>query len=184
MSPNLAEKRTCKMSFVISMNETDVDLREWVKKTCALPQNQNQSEVRVLASLVAAFFLASVGEPLFYLIFVPSSLLSQVARLSTVEYGVPAALAFSFVMTLPHLATLLFWPDKLHLAWPRKIAAWGALIAATAWLYMAALATPLDVGAVEWAYGMRVIGSLLVGGTYGISLNAQQLRDRLDAQAR
>ena len=171
-----------KMPFVLAMNKIPltVDLREWVAKTCALPQNQDKAEVRTLASLVTAGFLFSLIEPLVYLFFVPASLVSRVAGMAPFQYVISIAFGAALVMTIPHLLALLFTPKKLYVEWPRRLATYGALLAAVTWLYLVALAVPLDVGLVEYAYGARVVGSLVVGGAYGVSLNAQQLRRELD----
>lgn len=161
-----------------------VDLSKWVEQTCALPQNQDKSEVRTLATLVTAGFLVSMAEPLFYLFLVPESLVSRVAGMAPSIYLVASAFALCLLGTLPHLFALMFRPQSLSVVWPRRLAAKCAIGAAVLWIYLAGLATPLDVGAVEWAYGLRAFGSLLVGGAYGVSLNAQQLRERINAQAR
>lgn len=161
-----------------------VDLRRWVEDTCALPRNQDKAEVRALAAIVTAGLLVSMAEPLFYLFLVPSSLVSRVAGMAPSVYCVAAAFAVCLLLTLPHLVALLCFPRTLHMAWPRRMAAHGAVGAAVVWLYLASLATPLDLGAVEWAYGLRAMGSLLVGGAYGVSLNAQQLRECINAQTR
>jgi len=186
-----------------------VDLSKWVEETCALPQNQDKSEVRTLATLVTAGFLVSMAEPLFYLFLVPGSLVARVAGMApTLHAGAVAIapggesllsswlaslpsvnlVAVGFLIcllgTLPHLGALIFRPKTLYVTWPRRLAAKCAIGAAVLWIYLAGLATPLDVGAVEWAYGLRAFGSLLVGGAYGVSLNAQQLRERISAQTR
>lgn len=170
-----------KMPFVLAMNKTPltVNLGEWVKQTCALPQNQDKAEVRTLATLVTAGFLGSLIEPLVYLFFVPASLISRVAGMAPSEFLVASAFSVALVCTVPHLLALLFVPKKLAVEWPRKLATFGAFLAAVAWLYLVALAMPMDVGLVEWAYGARVACSLLVGGAYGVSLNAQHLRQQL-----
>lgn len=165
------------------MNErTAHDIRRWIERSEALPRSQDKAEVRVLATLVTAGFLMSLAEPLVYLFLVPGAVVSKVAALAPSLYCVAAAFVLCFVATLPHLFALLFRPKKLYVTWPRQWAAGGAVGAAVVWLYLAALALPMDVGAVEWAYLTRTIGSLLVGGTYGVSLNAQQLRACLNAQ--
>jgi hypothetical protein len=161
-----------------------VDLSKWVEETCALPQNQDKSEVRTLAALVTAGFLVSMAEPLFYLFLVPESLVARVAGMAPFVYLVAGAFALCLLGTLPHLFALMFRPQSLAVVWPRRLAAKCAIGAAVVWIYLAGLATPLDVGAVEWAYGLRAFGSLLVGGAYGVSLNAQQLRERISAQTR
>ena len=158
------------------------DVRSWIERTASLPANQDRAEVRILATLVTAGFLISLAEPLVYLFLVPASLVSKVAALAPSIYCVAAAFLLCFLATVPHLFALMFQPSKLHVAWPRKAAAGGAVGAAIVWLYLATLALPLDVGAVEWAYLTRTVGSLLVGGTYGVSLNAQQLRECLHAK--
>ncbi len=90
---------------------------------------------------------------------------------------VVAAFVLCLVATLPHLAWLAMRPARLGDRWPRVWAAAAAMGAAATWIYLANLSLPLALGGIEWAYGMRAVGSLVIGLTYGISLNAQQMRE-------
>ncbi|SFF05117.1 hypothetical protein [Paracidovorax wautersii] len=142
---------------------------------------QDRIEVRMLAALLTLAFVISLAEPVFYLLAVPQSVIAEVAGVAPSVWCVIAAFGLCLLATLPHLVWLVLRPARLGDRWPRAWAAGGALGAAATWIYLANLSLPLDLGGVEWAYGMRAIGSLVMGLTYGISLNAQQIRETADA---
>lgn len=71
------------------------------------------------------------------------------------------------------------WMDKRQrVALANGYATFGA---AVTWLFLASLALPMDVGGLEWAYALRAVGSIVIGLTYGFSINAQQGREILKA---
>lgn len=145
--------------------------------------SQDRLEVRILASLLTLGFVFSLAEPIFYLYAVPASLVARVAGLAPSVWCITAAFGLCLVLTLPHLVWLALRPERLDDRWPRTWAAFGALGAAATWIYLANLSLPLDVGGIEWAYGLRAVGSIVIGITYGISLNAQQQREISHASA-
>lgn len=157
------------------------DLRAYVAQASSVPANQNKTEVRIYAALTTVGFMLLLVEPIFYLYKVPGSIVSQVSSLAPSVWCIVACFGICLGMTIPHLFALLFRPDQLWRKWPRRFAAYAALGAAVTWIYLANLAMPLDAGAVEWAYAIRALGSMVIGLTYAFSVNAQQGRDILRA---
>lgn len=157
------------------------DLREFIAHSSAVPVDQNRAEVRIYAALTTAGFMLSMLEPLFYLLTVPEAMIVRVASVAPSMWCVFAAFSLCLAATVPHLFALLFQPHSLGNRWPRRFAAYGTFGSAVTWLYLANLAYPMDVGGLEWAYALRALGSMLVGLTYGFSVNADQGREALDA---
>lgn len=157
------------------------DLRRYVANAESVPKDQNKTEVRLYAALTTVGFMLLLIEPIFYLLKVPGSVVLRVASLTPSIWCVATPFILALLMTLPHLAALAFWPDQLWRRWPRRFSAYAAFLAAVTWIYLANLAMPLDAGAVEWAYVIRALGSIVIGLTYGFSLNAQLGRDLLKA---
>lgn len=157
------------------------DMRRYVANAASMPKDQNKTEVRIYAALTTVGFMLLLIEPIFYLFKVPGSVVLRVASLTPSIWCVAAPFVLSMIMTLPHLVALVFCPDQLWRRWPRRFSAYAAFLAAVTWIYLANLAMPIDAGAVEWAYVIRALGSIVIGLTYGFSLNAQQGRDLLRA---
>jgi hypothetical protein len=159
------------------------DLRSYVARAKSLPLNQDKAEVRIYAALltgVAGYFL--VAEPIFVLLTVPQSPLHRVASLAPSIWCVVIAFIVCLACMTPHLIALLFRPSSLSARWPRSVAAKAAFGAAVIWIYLANLSLPMDLGAVEWAYGLRALGALMLSFSYGYSVNAQLGREILHAK--
>lgn len=166
-----------------AMSPFVADLRKYVSHAKSVPVNQDKSEVRIYAALltaVAGYFL--VAEPIFELLTVPQSLLFRVASLAPSYWCVVAAFALCLFGLLPHLTFLLFNPAALSKRWPRSFAARAAFGSAVVWIYLTNLSLPVDLGAIEWAYGIRALGGLVLSFSYGYSVNAQQGREILHAE--
>jgi hypothetical protein len=157
------------------------DIREYVEHAVSLPRDQNKAEVRIYAALTTIGFILLLVEPVFYLYFVPEAMISKVARLAPSIWCITLAFVLCLIATLPHLCALVFRPDLLGNKWPRRFAAYATFGAAVTWLFLASLALPMDAGGLEWAYALRAVGSIVIGLTYGFSINAQQGREILKA---
>lgn len=149
------------------------ELRAYV----TLPDDQHKAEVRLYAALISIGFALSLLEPIFYVEFVPQSMVSKVAGLAPWRHCIVAAFGLCLAALTPHLVSLLFRPKSLGKRWPRRLAGYAALGSGVTWLYLATLAIPMDAGGVEFAYAIRTLGSAVIGVTYGFSLNAQQGRE-------
>lgn len=156
------------------------DLRAYIRHAASLPEDQNKAEVRLYAALITVGFALSLIEPIFYLYAVPQAMVFRVASLAPSAWCVAASFGLCLVAMVPHMMSLLFCPETLHKRWPRRFAAYATFGSAVTWLYLANLALPMDAGRLEWAYALRAIGSIVVGVTYGYSLNAQQGRELLN----
>jgi hypothetical protein len=160
------------------------DLRKYALQAKSIPLNQDKVEVRIYAALltaVAGYFL--IGEPILDLLTVPQSPIRSVAGLAPSIWCVVAAFTICALGLLPHLLMLLFNPTALWRKWPRSVAAKSALGAAVIWIYLMNLSLPMDLGAIEWTYGLRALGALLLSFSYGYSVNAQQGREILHAKS-
>lgn len=157
------------------------EIRDFIAHSTSVPADQNRAEVRIYAALTTAGFMLSMLEPLFYLLTVPGALIVRVSSLAPSMWCVFAAFSLCLCATLPHLFALMFRPHTLGRRWPRRFAAYGTFGSAVTWIYLANLAYPMDVGGLEWAYFLRAVGSILVGLTYGFSVNADQGREAIDA---
>lgn len=160
------------------------NLRDYVAWAPSLPRNQDRAEVRLQASFITAAFLLLLAEPIFYIFFVPDALISRVSSIAYSRWCVVGAFGLAFAAALPHLFTLIFKPDILHRKCFRTAAAWAAIVAACTWMVLANRAVRLDVGGLEWAYGIRAMVSLFIGGIFAFSVNAQQMRETFDAASR
>ena len=157
------------------------DLRGYIARSTTLPADQNRTEVRLYATLITVGFALSLLEPIFYLFAVPEAMIVRVSSLAPSIWCVAAAFGLCLLATLPHLFILLFMPTSLWERWPRRFAAYATFGSAVCWVYLANLAYPMDVGYLEWAYALRAVGSIIVGLTFGFSVNAQQGREQLNA---
>lgn len=157
------------------------DIRRYLAAAPAWPVDQDRAEVRLQAGFIAAVFLLLLIEPIFYVFAVPDALITRVSAMAYSRWCVVGAFSLAFAGALPHLYTLLFRPDLLHVKCFRRWATFGALGAAATWMVLANLAIPLDVGALEWAYGIRAFVCLFIGGIFGFSVNAQQMREHFHA---
>lgn len=160
------------------------DLRRYIALAPSLPLDQDRAEVRLQAGFITGVFLLLLVEPIFYIFEVPGSMISRVSALAWSSWCVIGSFALSFLAALPHLFTLIFRPDLLAIRHPRRWAAFAALGAAVTWMVLANMAVPLDVGGLEWAYGIRAIVCLFIAGIFGFSVNAQQMREHLHAAHR
>lgn len=167
--------------FGTAMIHTVADLRAYVRQAPSFIRNQDRAEVRVQAIFIAAVFLLLLVEPLYYIHTVPGAMISKVASTAASRWFLTAAFALSFVGMLPHLWTLVCRPDLLAVQWYRIWATFSALGASITWVVLANLAVPMDVGGLEWAYGVRALATLCIAGIYAFSVNAQQLREVFNA---
>jgi hypothetical protein len=166
-------------------------MRIWVKWAAG---HQIRVENRVLNALLTGAFVFYLTEPVIYLFFVKGSPIWRVARLSYVTWGIGACFVLCLLALLPYMWLLLTsgtWLDRrlqehlgwrsipLDAQWPRLWATRAAVGAAVIWMVLAALAVPMDYVGLQWAFAARAFGALCMGGVYGVSLNAQHLRDQL-----
>lgn len=167
--------------FGTAMIHTVADLRAYVRQAPSFVRNQDRAEVRVQAIFIAAVFLLLLVEPVYYLYTVPGAMISKVVSTAASRWLLTSAFGLSFLGMLPHLWTLVFRPDLLAVQWYRVAATLAALGASIAWVVLANLAEPMDVGGLEWAYGIRALATLCIAGIYAFSVNAQQLREFFNA---
>lgn len=166
------------------MSPLIADIRAYVARATSLPLDQNKTEVRMYAASVTAiagYFL--IAEPIFVLLTVPQSPMFKVASAAPSVYCVAAAFSLCLMCLIPHLFALVFRPKSLNTQWPRKLAALASFGSAVAWVYMANLSLPLDLGGIELAYVLRAIGALSLAFNYAYSVNAQQGREILHAKS-
>lgn len=146
----------------------------------ALPLNPDRTEVRVMAAIITGGFALHAFKTAFYVLMVHVGPLARVLR----DSPIPApCVAFLFILaglaTLPHLVSLVALPNTLACKLPRKAASFAALAGAVLWMYLANRAMPMRLGGVWAIYLMNMAACALVAVTYGFSVNAQQLRERL-----
>jgi hypothetical protein len=158
---------------------TPSDLLRWINQSRLAALGNDRSEVRALAFMVEVVFFALVSEPGLFIGFIDESLQWKVASMSAFGRW-PMAIAFiaAALMVLPHMFTLAFLPEKLSCQWPRKVAAFGCIVAAASWGMLAYISNPLDY---EWLTGLflsKCLVSLWLGVIVGLSLNAQQAREK------
>lgn len=164
------------------MIQTLDQARAYAQRAPSLPANQDRSEVRVYATLITIGLALLLCEPIFYLLTVPDALISRVSQLA---YPGPWVVAMVYGVALlgvvPHLGALCFAPRTLGAKWPRRAAGAAAWLAGFMWVYLAWKAYPLDYGLLWVAYAIRGIGSVSIAVAFGVSLNAQGLREVADA---
>lgn len=153
------------------------DLRRYVAHAPSFIRDQDRAEVRVQAIFISAVYLLLLLEPLYYIYTVPGAMIARVSSTAPSVWCITGSFALCFVAMLPHLWTLIFRPDLLGQKRYRVWAAFAALGASVTWLVLANLAVPMDVGGLEWAYGIRALATLCIAGIYAFSVNAQQLRE-------
>ncbi|QHJ00128.1 hypothetical protein GT347_20370 [Xylophilus rhododendri] len=161
----------------VAMLHTAEDLRRYVAQAPSFVRNQDRAEVRVQAIFIAVIFLLLLVEPLYYVYTVPGAMIAKVASTAPSEWCITGAFGLCFASMLPHLWTLLFRPDLLDQKGYRIAATFSALGASVTWIVLANLAIPMDVGGLEWAYGIRALATLCIAGIYAFSVNSQQLRE-------
>jgi len=167
--------------FGTAMLHTVEDLRRYVAQAPSLPADQDRAEVRVQAIFIAMVFLLLLVEPLYYIHTVPGAMIARVASTAPSQWCVTGAFGVSFLAMVPHLWTLLFRADLLDRKGYRISATLAALGASVTWIVLANLAVPMDVGGLEWAYGIRALATLCIAGIYAFSINSQQLREVMHA---
>jgi hypothetical protein len=147
----------------------------------SLPRNQDRSEVRIFAILTAAIYAANLMETTILATKVDSSLLHMIASLTAHADCIPVIFAICAIVMIPHFISLVFFPQWLTCAFPRRMACMGACGAALMWFYLSYLSVPLDIGPVSYLYAFRAVVHLAFAGVLAFSLNAQQIRPRFDA---
>lgn len=163
----------------------DREVKRLIALAPALPLNPDRTEVRIMAAVITLGFVAHSLKSAYYLLMVGVGPLARVVRDSPIPTGCIAALfVLAALATLPHVVSLTFMPRTLACKFPRRAAAYSALGIAVAWLYLANRAYPMHLGGVWAVYLCNMLGCVVVSMTYGFSVNAQQLRERLsDDQA-
>jgi hypothetical protein len=157
------------------------DLKSYIAAAPSWPIDQDRAEVRMQAAFITTVFLLLLAEPIFYIFSVPDALISRVSSLAYSRWCVVGTFGIAFVAALPHLYTLVFRPDLLDHKIYRSAAAFGAVLAGATWIVLANRAVRLDLGGLEWAYGIRAVAVLFIAGIFGVSVNAQQLREHFHA---
>jgi hypothetical protein len=157
------------------------DLLRWIHDSRVAAMGTDRAEVRSLSFVVMTVFLAQLVEAGFYIGFIDESLTYKVATLSALGGRLPLAIAFfgAASMLVPHLVALAFFPDKLGCQWPRALAARAGIVGAASWGLMAYLSSPLDYEWLTTVYGTRAMVDLWLAVLFGLSLNAQQARERI-----
>lgn len=164
------------------MIHTLEEARAYARRAPSLPANADRSEVRVYATLITTGLALLLCEPIFYLLTVPDALLSRVAQLASPgAWIVVAVYGIALLGVLPHLVSLCFAPRTLSWRWPRCVAGVSAWLAGFMWVYLAWKSYPLDYGLLWVAYAIRGVGSVSIAIAFGVSLNAQGLREIANA---
>jgi hypothetical protein len=88
------------------------------------------------------------------------------------------------LMLLPHMFSLAFLPGKLSCQWPRKLAATACIVTAGSWAMLGYLSEPIDADMLTTFFMVKAFLSLWLGIVLGLSLNAQQARERAAALLR
>lgn len=147
----------------------------------SLPHNQDRTEVRILSAIITGIFLyAWLLQPVVEMWVVRNSALWKAATAASMPNWLIAATFIGCVLaTLPHLFTLCFKPEWLHCKLPRKLAGFAAVAAAVLWLYLAVNVLSTRSAGLVWLYLGNMLACLIVGYTYGFSVNSQQLRERI-----
>ncbi|MCR6477517.1 transmembrane segment-containing protein [Variovorax phage VarioGold] len=163
----------------------DVDeLRRYIASAPSWPVDQDRAEVRLQAAFITTVFLLLLAEPIFYVFGVPDSFIGRVSSMTYSRWCVIGAFSISFAAALPHLYTLVFRPDLLDHKGYRRAAAFAAVLAGATWIVLANRAVQLDVGGLAWAYAIRAVSVFFIAGIFGVSVNAQQMREHFHAAPR
>ncbi|NDZ11477.1 hypothetical protein C7T35_01470 [Variovorax sp. WS11] len=141
------------------------------------PIEQDRIEVRMLTLMLTGFFMGNLLQGTIYILAIETSTLHRVAAMTHASWLVAVLFASAALATLPHVVSLLFLPRLLAHRLPRKMACFAAMGTAVLWFYLSALARPLDAGPLTLLYICSGLGALVIAGIFGMSLNAQQLRN-------
>lgn len=164
------------MPTVFNERET----RRLIATAPALPMNTDRTEVRIMAAIITGGFMLHAFKSAYYILAVSVGPLARVLRDSPIPSGCIAALfILAGLATLPHLVSLVALPRTLACKLPRKAASIAALGGAVLWVYLANRAMPMRLGGVWAIYLVNMAACTFVAMTYGFSVNAQQLRERL-----
>lgn len=147
----------------------------------SLPSDQDRTEVRILSAIVTTLYVYTfLLKPVYYMWAVKGSAIWKAASAASApNWFIAAIFAVCIIVTLPHLFTLCFKPEWLHCKLPRKMAGFAAGFAALLWLYLAANVLSTRSSGLVFLYFGNMISCLVVGYTYGFSVNSQQLRERI-----
>lgn len=159
------------------------DLLRWIDDSRIAAMGTDRAEVRSLSFVVMAVLFEQFIEAGAYIAFIDDSLTYRVATLNALGGRLVMALLFfgAAAMLVPHLIALAFFPDRLGCQWPRALAARAGIIGAASWGLLAYLSSPLDFEWLTTVYGTRAIVDLWLAVLFGLSLNAQQARERAAA---
>lgn len=157
------------------------EIRRMAAVAPALPLNQDRAEVRIMAAIITGAFLFGQLAPLLFMFGVPGSMLHLLAGTGPIpRYCTAAAFALLGLLALPHFIAVVFLPHTLDHKLPRRMAAGAAFGAAVLWLYFTQVAWNFGgLGIIPGLYLLNIVGCVVVAGTFGFSVNAQQLRERI-----
>jgi hypothetical protein len=161
------------------------DMLRWIRESRLAALGSDRAEVRALSFVLVCYFIEQLVEVGTYVAFIEESLTHRVASLSA--FGtVPLAVAFfgAAAMLVPHWVALAWVPDTLGCRWPRVLAARAGIIGAASWGLLAYLSSPLDYDWLTTVYGTRAFVDLWMAVLFGLSLNAQQAREKSAALVR
>jgi hypothetical protein len=161
------------------------DLLRWINDSRLAGMGNDRAEVRALAFMLMVVFFAMVAEPGLFIGFFSQSLMWKVASLCTFgRWPVAGLFTVAALMLLPHMFTLAFLPGKLSCQWPRKMAATACIFTAGSWAMLGYLSEPIDADMLTTFFMVKAFLSLWLGIVLGLSLNAQQARERAAALMR
>lgn len=151
-----------------------------VRRAPSLPMDQDRTEVRILSAIITTgFAYMLLAKPVCYMWMVKGSAIWKAASAATLpNWLIALVFVLAFVATLPHLFSLLFWPQWLHCKLPRKMAGYAAAAAGVLWLYLAVNVLSTRSSSLVFLYIGNMFACFVVGWAYGFSVNAQQLRER------
>lgn len=133
-------------------------------------------EVRLLAAYVTGRAINDLWGYIVYVLHIDTSVLHKVASLPPGAKAVGIFFCLAAVLLVPHFVSLVFFPRRLSVRWPRKLALMGAVVACLTWFHLANQARAIDVGGLAWTYFRYAFADLALAAIYGVSLNAQIAR--------
>lgn len=146
----------------------------------ALPINQDRVEVRIYAGAMTLLFFGWSMEAAVAGALIEQSPLYKIVSLTHYPLLMLSAFFLAALAVIPHLVSLIAIPSILTCRWPRLIAFYGSCFSSVLWFYFANCARPLDYGELPYLYVARALMCMVVASVFAFSLNAQQLRSRID----
>ena len=133
-------------------------------------------EVRLLAAYATGSAINDLWGFVVHVLNIQVSVLHKVSTLPPGTHAVAILFSLALALLVPHFVSLLFFPRRLSVRWPRKLAWAGAVLSCLTWFHLANQARALDVDGLAWTYFRYALADLALAAVYGVSLNAQLAR--------